>query len=191
MKMRYAAAVLGLASGLSSGMVHAAPITYDLTSENVGGIVTSGTITTDGTLGVLNTGNISAFNIVLTQSGFGSLALTNTTASEMIVGDYLTATATGLNWNYAGGTGAEFSIVTNFQPNTSAQFHLYTNRTDVDFSTVEHFAYHSGVAQIASVSAVPLPAAAPLFGASLLVLAGFGYGLKHRASAKNSKAATV
>lgn len=39
------------------------------------------------------------------------------------------------------------------------------------------------------LSAVPLPASAPLFGAALLALAGFGYGMSRRAAPKSKAAA--
>lgn len=172
--------VAGAALSLIAGAAQAAPITYDLVSQNVDGVVTSGTITTDGTIGVLGTDNITAFNIILTQSGLGQLTLTNATASQTIVGGNFSATRNGLSWNYSGGVGAEFSVVTNATPNTLAQFHFYTNRTDVDFGQVEHYSYMSGVQEVASVSAVPLPSAAPMFGAALLAFAGLGYAAKRK-----------
>ena len=183
MTFRPSIAVAGVSLALLTGAAHAAPITYNLLSQNVDGVVTSGTITTDGTIGVLGTSNITAFDIVLTQGGLGQLTLTNKTASQNIIGSNLSATSNGLSWNYSGGVGAEFSVATNASPNTLAQFHLYTNRTDVDFGQVEHFAYMSGVQQVASVSAVPLPSAAPMFGAALLAFAGLGYAAKRKQSA--------
>jgi opacity protein-like surface antigen len=130
---------------------------FHLVSQNVGGVATSGTIKTDGTLGVLSSGNITGFDITLSSPGFSDEELSNANASFYLQGSYLTATATGLYWNYAQGVGAEFSITPTSAPYNVTQFHFYTNRTDVDFHYGEQALYLNGV-QLVGTASVPEPA---------------------------------
>ncbi len=69
-------------------------------------------------------------------------------------------------------------------PLTSAHSYFVTLTASGEFSAVE---FSSSLNSLefsnVSVSAVPLPAAAPMFGAALLALAGLGYGAKRKSAA--------
>jgi len=76
-------------------------------------VTESGTITTDGTIGVLQTGNIVSWNLSLTDQYNPSYDVTLTPANSGIpggiVGNALTASSTALSFNY-GDAGAGFAI---------------------------------------------------------------------------------
>ena len=76
----------------------AAQTTY-IVNQTVGAGSVTGTITTDGNLGTLTTGDIVAFNITI-NDGSGTTQLVNTQATATIFGSGVTATPTGLFLNY-------------------------------------------------------------------------------------------
>ncbi|MCW6509385.1 Npun_F0296 family exosortase-dependent surface protein [Lichenifustis flavocetrariae] len=69
--------------------------------------------------------------------------------------------------------------------------------SDTPFTTVSFsssspsFEFAGVVASGGTISTVPLPAAAPMFGAGLLALAGLSYGTKRRATSKGKKLAAT
>jgi hypothetical protein len=76
-------------------------------------VTESGTITTDGTIGVLQTGDIVSWNLTLTDQYNPSYDVTLTPANSGIpggiIGNALTASATALSFNYSD-AGAAFAI---------------------------------------------------------------------------------
>ncbi len=85
--------VISLAAAASAGAQ-----TYTF-NQTVGGGSASGTITTDNTLGVLSTSNITGFNITI-NDGSNTFLLTNANGQALISGSALTATANGLFFNF-------------------------------------------------------------------------------------------
>lgn len=55
----------------------------------------------------------------------------------------------------------------------------------------EYYAQFSSANDSVSLSAVPLPASAPMFGAALMALAGFGYSMNRWVAPKGKKPATI
>jgi hypothetical protein len=172
------AIVLAFSLLFVSGASHANAI-YSLIPELVGNVAVTGTITTNGTIGILNSGDIVAYSISLQQPsnpGGPVQTLSSTTgAGFFIVGNYLTATASAISWNFAQGAGAEASL---YGSNTITQWHLYTNRIDVDFSGVEYASNRNGIQQVA-LAVVPEPASLALLGAAF---AGLAWQRKRRTS---------
>jgi len=76
-------------------------------------VTETGTITTDGTIGVLQTGDIVSWNLTLTDQYNPSYDVTLTPANSGIpggiIGNALTASATALSFNYSD-AGAAFAI---------------------------------------------------------------------------------
>lgn len=99
-------ATLGVGAALSilalgTGVSNAGPITYRVNQAiGVGSVV--GTITTDGTTGVLGAGNITAWSLQLNGDG-ASASLSSPSSSVFVVGSDLTATSTNLSFNFSGG----------------------------------------------------------------------------------------
>ncbi len=67
-------------------------------------------------------------------------------------------------------------------PLTAAHSYFVTLTASGEFSAVE-FSSSGNSLEFSNVSAVPLPAAAPMFGAALLALAGLGCGAKRKRAA--------
>lgn len=160
---------------LVTGGTVQARVTYDLIPVNVGGVTVTGTITTDGTIGPLSTANILAWNIDLAMSGFPDEILSSTTQTGDVTVQnnsvtVLTATPTELDWNFAGGVGAQFTFQPPGPPTT--QFNVYTDRFDVDFNGVEYANYQNGQQAIAVASAPLPPSISSSFGANTIPLDG-------------------
>jgi hypothetical protein len=112
-----------LAAACAAGPARAQDIVYSVyqtsTTPIVPGEVSplsvteSGTITTDGTIGVLQTSDIVSWNLSLTDTYNPSYDVTLTPANSGIpggiIGDALTASATALSFNYSD-AGAAFAI---------------------------------------------------------------------------------
>lgn len=86
----------------------AGPITYTV-SQTVGLGGVTGTITTDGNLGTLTSGDISAFDLTISD-GSGTVELVNPQDTERVLGTTsgLSATLTGLFFNYSVASGFVF-----------------------------------------------------------------------------------
>ncbi len=108
------AAAAWIALTLGSGVASAAPITYNFDTTIVSANPTGnpaqsnsilGTITTDGTLGVLAESNIVSWHLQLIDNLDSGNNYTLTTANSTVVvflGDALSATATGLFFDFDG-----------------------------------------------------------------------------------------
>jgi hypothetical protein len=106
---------------LSSSVAHASPIVYTInttiTSANpTGNPLQSntilGSITTDGTIGVLAAADITSWNLNLVDnlSASDDVTLTNANSTLVDIGGGLSATATGLSFNFSSPSTAEFLI---------------------------------------------------------------------------------
>jgi hypothetical protein len=173
----FRAAALAFSLLFVSGASHANAV-YSLIPQLVGGTVSvTGTITTNGAIGILTSSDIVAYSISLQQpsnpGGPVQTLSSPTGAGFLILGNYLTATASAISWNFAQGVGAEASL---YGSNTITQWHLYTNRIDIDYNGVEYASNRNGVQQVA-LAVVPEPASLALFGAAL---AGLAFQRKRR-----------
>jgi hypothetical protein len=109
-------ALLALAAfGSAGAAVWAAPITYTLADLGVSGAQATGTITTDGAIGILTASDITSWNIALID-GVGHTGVTLTPIdSTFAYGNNfptprnpLTATATALNFNFSDSFPSDF-----------------------------------------------------------------------------------
>lgn len=156
-----------------------ANVVYTLVPELVGSVAVTGHITTNGTFGILSASDILSYSISMNQPGNPfqpTETLVNPTGGLYILGNYLTATASALSWNFAQGVGAEASL---YGSNTITQWHLYTNRIDVDFNGIEYAAYRNGVQTVALANNVPEPGSLALLAAAI---GGLAWQRKRRAA---------
>lgn len=86
-------------------------ITYTV-DQAIGSSYVAGTITTDGTIGILSTANIVGWNLSMTGTETGSFSstypLTPGRNPVTVDGNYLTADSTGLFFNFSSPTFGEF-----------------------------------------------------------------------------------
>jgi hypothetical protein len=150
-----------------------ADVIYTLIPQLVASVFVSGSITTNGKIGILSSADIVGYSISLLQPsnpGVPTETLSSTDpvgAGLLVLGDYLTATSSAISWNFAQGVGAEASI---YGKNTITQWHLYTDRIDVDFNGIEYASYRNGTEQIA-IASVPEPGSLALLSAGVVGLA--------------------
>jgi PEP-CTERM motif len=175
------AALLGVLAIPSSAH---ADITY--TIHDVFGLNSvNGTITTDGTIGVLDTSDITGFNVTV-NDGTNTDTITSANGQEIIQGSSVTATATGLFFDFSASNDAGFDLQKP-TPGTGANFLCYqdaktacilgsTPSSEVfsEADGVNQFDVRSGVEEIASAapSAVPEPSSIVLLGTGLFGFAG-------------------
>jgi len=94
-----------VATALSACLAaHADSFVYDV-SISFGNASVTGTITTDTNSGTLATADITDFNLLLTQ-GSDSMSETPANGVALIVGNAVTATASGLFFNFNAGNGS-------------------------------------------------------------------------------------
>lgn len=178
MRLRY---FVALAAMFTAGMVcRASDITYDI-NQTVGSAHAVGTVTTDGTIGILTGADIVGFTLTV-SNGASMDTISNTTGDESIViGSDLTATSSGLFFNF-GDTGATgFALTDAGQQNgicfvtatgmctmTGISIEIGVNGTDFTNPPID------GVEQIASVpvSATPEPSSIALLGTAFLSSVG-------------------
>lgn len=172
MRLVTLASAIALALATSAAAAHASTVYHlDLAS---GGTSAIGTITTDGATGTLGTANITDWNILLASAG-GTFTLNGAANSqEQIGGAGVTATATGLFFDFSATDGSYLifqnpavGLVVNYlcfnDANGSCSASPGLVRVDTPAGPGA-FSIGSGVQQIAStLSATPIPASLPLF----------------------------
>ncbi|MFD1787585.1 PEPxxWA-CTERM sorting domain-containing protein [Sphingomonas floccifaciens] len=89
-------------------------------NTSVGAGSATGSITTDDTIGVLSGANITAFNILI-NDGADSFTVTNNNGSVLIGGNALTATSTGLSFDFSA-QGANYALFQNPFPGSSVNY---------------------------------------------------------------------
>ena|SRR5271165_6846686 len=163
---------------LGTEVCSATPITYNVNQAIGAGSIT-GTIQTDGTLGVLSAGDIIAWNLTLNGVG-ASFGLTDANSVVQVVGSDVTATATDLFFDFSGADNGYLL----FQQGLFSGNHYYCDATATNVcyqgasvvpqSIFDPSAQHVPVAAnqiIGTVgAAVPEPATLALLGAGLVGL---------------------
>jgi PEP-CTERM motif len=167
----------GLFGLLAFGLIPqaSASVVYNVT-DTVGSITISGTITTDGVIGVIHSNDITAYNLNLSGPPVGNLSTGN--SSLTLSGSSLTATATQLLFNYAD-SNDDFLIESTTSPNLIV-FDNYLN-TSVAFTQSSSFVAvpKAGDLVIATVAAVPEPSTWAMM---ILGFAGIGFMAYRRKS---------
>jgi hypothetical protein len=177
--------------------MHSSPASatiYNINQSVDGGSVV-GTIQTDGHTGVLTATDIIGWNLQLNGIGASStITQADAGAVVQVVGSDLTALGTHLLFNYSGLDDGYFLL----QDNLFSGTHYYCDQAGPGFpgsgpcfagASVVPGAYNDGTAvfapmegnQIIATSAVPLPAALPLFAGGVGALGVFGRWRKKRA----------
>jgi hypothetical protein len=151
------------------GVSTASPITYSVNRTIAAGSLT-GTIQTDGTVGVLTAANITDWNLTL-NDGTNTFILTGPASGNnshvFIVGNDVSATAAALSFNFSGVDSGYFL----FQVSFGSGQHYYCDATSagvcsagervVPQSLPGQLATPSGSVVIGSVAPVSVPTAVP------------------------------
>ena len=185
-KLLSAIAATGLALGISTAAQ--ANITYMInqssTTPEVGGELSPlsdtvlGTITTDGTLGVLQSGNILSWNLQLIDNFRPAFDVTLTPANSGIwfdIGNGLSATATGLSFDFSK-AGAVFIIQGTTHGFSSGYQYFCFQATGGPCLTGETIVpyYYSVDGTLATGFSGSVPLGAPEPAAWTMMLLGFG-----------------
>jgi len=169
---------VAIAAFATVAMASAAQATVYNVNFSVGGGGVTGTITTNGALGVLSTGNITSWALTL-NDGSSTLAINPGNSGDVVLGSAFTATAGGLFFNFglANGSAVDFQApsvgsgvdywcfnttgiaCSGSGPNPGMVLKLTGNELSQGFG---------GLEQIASAGGVPEPAT------WALMLGGFG-----------------
>ena len=175
-------AVFGLLSA-SVLAAHASDITYNF-NESIGSVTATGTLETDGTIGVISTSNIVAYDLTLSNGTDSFTIDSSVLGAEFVGGNNLTATATALFFNFNSTDAGLFIADGNNYvcdvsgshttcSGSSASIEIYFDGHQYDSGVL------SGVQQIGTVptSATPEPSSLALLGTGVLALAG---GIRRR-----------
>jgi hypothetical protein len=175
------------------GPAKAATIVYNIDISEGADTIT-GTITTNGTLGALVTADISAYSLSVTNSE-ATFPLSNTIGGTLDIqnaNDDLNATATALTFNFSDTLDSTYLYIDGTGAAGSGSLGLYDEAYVVSpasgliqiipYSDTGTNVYVTGTVTLGSVSAsaTPLPAAFPLFGAGLGVIALLGRRRKRK-----------
>jgi PEP-CTERM motif len=155
--------------------------TYDLIPTTVGGIPITGSITTDGSLGVLSSSDITAYSISLDE-----IALTNSNSTLHLAGSGLSATETDLTFDFLSTPGS----LPNFVIRTNSFLLEYLGSSTggdifVTFGAQMEQLAEPNSALIAEVASVPEPATWAMM---LLGFAGLGF-MSYRRKARPARMA--
>jgi hypothetical protein len=186
---------LGTFVALSAWSNAAHAITYNV-NQMFGGGGVAGTIDTDGTLGVIGTGNVTNWSLNLTDLSGSFLLMGSVNSQVSIVGSAFTATATNLLFNFNAGSGyalfqnPSIGFGTNFwciDNGNCSGAHVPGQTVALQFGSPSQVgALFSGnviIGTVGQVSAVPVPAALPLLVSALGAL-GIAARRRTRKSAK-------
>jgi hypothetical protein len=163
-KSLWVALGMGLA-GISSPL--ASPLTYNV-SDGADGVTVTGSITTDGNLGILTQSDIIDFSLTLTD---GSTSVTLLppppwNAQVQLIGSFLSATPTALQFDFGALNPSDFlTSHLEFKDPATNQFVAYFHAGFGDPSSFQitannvnnHIDYREGVQTIATIASVPEP----------------------------------
>lgn len=98
--------LLTLLCALATASAWAVPLTYNV-NRTIGIGSVTGSITTDGSFGVLSTGNVIGWNLVIDDGdGSGSFNLLSGVNSSLLIrGALMSANANSIDFNFAGSSG--------------------------------------------------------------------------------------
>jgi len=169
-------AAVAVIAGFSSEAALANTI-YNMDIEQSGNSA-KGTITTDSTIGSLSSANILNFHIDLSVNG-STATLSSSPGSAAVSHDALTASPSGLFWDFGANDRSEFLL---FSLSDAGSYICFQDQTGSCGVAINSFVWSAnsntsnvflgfGVQQIASVTSTPLPATLPLL---VTALAGLG-----------------
>jgi hypothetical protein len=159
---------VGLAIIFVSALISqaSASVVYNF-SETVNAFHVSGTLTTDGVIGVLSANDIQAFSLTVSGDPY---VLTKANTSFSLVGSGLTATSSQLLFDFSANFG-NFTAV-GFSPLGAVGFDNYFGTETIVFAGSPHQSVALGNLVLGTVAAVPEPATWAMM---ILGFAGLGF----------------
>jgi hypothetical protein len=110
-------------------LCRASDITYSV-NESVGAGSVTGTITTDGTIGVLGSSDIVDWNLVVNDGSGSAFDLTGGNSQDDVYGIDLTATSGQLSYDFSAGAGAGYFIIQNPYVTSNGPFVCWQSITE-------------------------------------------------------------